>query len=173
MPVRALAATVALVVITPAAGFVSASGAVLIGVLAGVVPFLAVVYLKSKLGYDDALDTFGVHAVGGTLGALVTGFFANGSVNANLTEANAAAMKGASARAGKIISRRLQSSAAPAASASVSGQANVFTGSPAWFRIVVSSSTAASPVAGASSHARSTLPFQRHAAKAARPTTAR
>jgi len=45
--------------------------------------------LKKALKYDDALDTFGVHAVGGTLGALVTGFFASGEVNANLTAANA------------------------------------------------------------------------------------
>jgi Amt family ammonium transporter len=77
-------AVAGLVVITPAAGFVSASGAVLIGVLAGVVPFLAVVYLKSKLGYDDALDTFGVHAVGGTLGAILTGVLATVDANGNL-----------------------------------------------------------------------------------------
>jgi Amt family ammonium transporter len=78
-------AVAGLVVITPAAGFVTASSAVLIGVLAGVVPFLAVVYMKSKLGYDDALDTFGVHAVGGTLGAILTGVLATtDSGNANL-----------------------------------------------------------------------------------------
>ena len=64
--------------------FVTASSAVLIGVLAGVVPFLAVVYMKSKLGYDDALDTFGVHAVGGTLGAILTGVLATADVNGNL-----------------------------------------------------------------------------------------
>jgi Amt family ammonium transporter len=73
-----------LVVITPAAGFVTASSAVLIGVLAGVIPFFAVTWMKGKLGYDDALDTFGVHAVGGTLGAFVTGILANSSVNPNL-----------------------------------------------------------------------------------------
>ncbi|MBN2194814.1 MAG: ammonium transporter [Polyangiaceae bacterium] len=73
-----------LVVITPAAGFVTASGAVVIGVLAGVVPFFACTKLKSALGYDDALDTFGVHAVGGTLGALMTGLLATASVNSNL-----------------------------------------------------------------------------------------
>jgi len=49
-----------------------------------VVPFLAVIYLKAKLGYDDALDTFGVHAVGGTLGAVVTGLLATADANANL-----------------------------------------------------------------------------------------
>jgi len=80
-----------LVVITPACGFVTVKSAFIIGILAGVVPYLACAFLKPLLKYDDALDTFGVHAVGGTLGALVTGFFANGSVNANLTEANAAA----------------------------------------------------------------------------------
>ncbi|MEI7891516.1 MAG: ammonium transporter [Myxococcales bacterium] len=73
-----------LVVITPAAGFVTSTSAVIIGVLAGLVPFLACTQLKNWLGYDDALDTFGVHAVGGTLGAFLTGIFATSSVNANL-----------------------------------------------------------------------------------------
>lgn len=70
-----------LVVITPGAGFVSPTSAVIIGVIAGVVPFLAVAYLKKMLGYDDALDTFGVHGVGGTLGAILTGIFADEKVN--------------------------------------------------------------------------------------------
>jgi Amt family ammonium transporter len=74
-----------LVVITPAAGFVTASGAIIIGILAGVVPFLACFKLKHWLGYDDALDTFGVHAVGGTLGAFLTGLLATAEVNPNLT----------------------------------------------------------------------------------------
>lgn len=73
-----------LVVITPGAGFVSVGSAVIIGILAGVVPYFAVTRLKHWLGYDDALDTFGVHAVGGTMGALLTGFFATADVNANL-----------------------------------------------------------------------------------------
>ena len=81
-------AVAGLVVITPAAGFVGAKGAMIIGVLAGIVPFFAVVKLKGWLGYDDALDTFGVHAVGGTMGALLTGFLATSSVNGNLTDAN-------------------------------------------------------------------------------------
>ena len=51
---------------------------------AAVVPFFFVVKVKGWLGYDDALDTFGVHAVGGTLGALLTGFLATGKVNANI-----------------------------------------------------------------------------------------
>ena len=81
-------AVAGLVVITPATGFVDATGAVIIGVIAGVVPFLACTKLKSFFGYDDALDTFGVHAVGGTIGALLTGILATGTVNANLTDAN-------------------------------------------------------------------------------------
>jgi Amt family ammonium transporter len=77
-----------LVVITPACGFVDTTGAMIIGVLAAIVPLFAVVYLKGMLGYDDALDTFGVHAVGGTLGALLTGLLATSTVNGNLTDAN-------------------------------------------------------------------------------------
>ncbi len=73
-----------LVVITPAAGFVSPTGAVIIGVLAGVIPYLACTKLKQIFKYDDALDTFGVHGVGGTLGALLTGFLATADVNSNL-----------------------------------------------------------------------------------------
>jgi Amt family ammonium transporter len=75
-------------VITPAAGFVTATSSVIIGIVAGIVPFLAVAYLKKAFGYDDALDTFGVHAVGGTLGALLTGLLATAAVNGNLSDAN-------------------------------------------------------------------------------------
>ncbi|MEQ2010252.1 MAG: ammonia channel protein, partial [Limisphaerales bacterium] len=82
-------AVAGLVVITPAAGFVNAKGAVIIGVLAGIIPYLACTKLKQIFKYDDALDTFGVHAVGGTLGALLTGILAVKEVNANLTDANA------------------------------------------------------------------------------------
>ncbi len=78
-------AVAGLVVITPACGFVDVNGAVLIGIAAGLVPFLACWKLKAALGYDDALDTFGVHAVGGTLGALLTGFLATDKVNSNLS----------------------------------------------------------------------------------------
>jgi len=70
-----------LVVITPGAGFVTPSSAVLIGILAGIVPFVFVSYLKAKFGLDDALDTFGVHGVGGTLGAILTGIFASEKAN--------------------------------------------------------------------------------------------
>src|SRR5881392_3629582 len=73
-----------LVVITPACGFVDANGAVIIGALAGAVPFFACTRLKSWFHYDDALDTFGVHAVGGTLGAFLTGLLATVTVNSNL-----------------------------------------------------------------------------------------
>ena len=82
-------AVAGLVVITPACGFVNSTGAVIIGVLAAVVPYLACTKLKAKFGYDDALDTFGVHAVGGTLGAFITGVLATASVNSNLTGAPA------------------------------------------------------------------------------------
>jgi Amt family ammonium transporter len=77
-------AVAGLVVITPATGFVNANGAVLIGIAAGLVPFFACYKLKGWIGYDDALDTFGVHAVGGTLGAFLTGILATVDVNANL-----------------------------------------------------------------------------------------
>jgi ammonium transporter len=70
-----------LVAITPASGFVSPLPAVIIGLAAGVVCYLAVAVVKAKLGYDDALDAFGVHGVGGTLGAIATGLFASKAVN--------------------------------------------------------------------------------------------
>jgi Amt family ammonium transporter len=82
-------AVAGLVVITPACGFVNSTGSVIIGVFAGAVPYLACTKLKSMIGYDDALDTFGVHAVGGTLGALLTGILVTADVNANLTGAPA------------------------------------------------------------------------------------
>lgn len=66
-----------LVVVTPACGFITPSGAMIIGVTAGIIPYFAVAKLKNWLGYDDALDTFGVHAVGGTLGAIMTGILAS------------------------------------------------------------------------------------------------
>ena len=78
-------AVAGLVVITPACGYVGPSGAVIIGIAAGIVPFFACTKLKTWLGYDDALDTFGIHAVGGTLGAFLTGFLATATVNPNLS----------------------------------------------------------------------------------------
>ncbi|HEV3066139.1 MAG TPA: ammonium transporter [Chthoniobacterales bacterium] len=79
-------AVAGLVVITPACGFVNATGAVIIGVLAGAVPYVSVSMLKPRLKYDDALDTFGVHAVGGSMGAILTGLLATKEVNANLKD---------------------------------------------------------------------------------------
>jgi Amt family ammonium transporter len=71
-------------VITPACGFVNSTGAVLIGIAAGIIPWFFCYKIKSWFGYDDALDTFGVHAVGGTLGAFLTGILATSSANPNL-----------------------------------------------------------------------------------------
>lgn len=70
-----------LVAITPAAGFVSVIPAIIIGLAGGAICFLAVSKLKVKLGYDDALDAFGVHGIGGTWGAIATGLFASTAVN--------------------------------------------------------------------------------------------
>jgi Amt family ammonium transporter len=70
-----------LVAITPAAGFVNISGAIIIGIAAGVIPFFAVAKLKPMLGYDDTLDAFGIHGIGGTIGAILTGVFADPAIN--------------------------------------------------------------------------------------------
>jgi Amt family ammonium transporter len=74
-------AVAGLVAITPASGFVTPLGALAIGALAGLICYLAVVYLKSKLGYDDTLDVFGIHGIGGIVGAVLTGFWAYSGVN--------------------------------------------------------------------------------------------
>lgn len=65
-----------LVAITPAAGFVNAAGALIIGLVAGIVGWFGVYVLKKSLGYDDSLDAFGVHGLAGIWGAIATGFFA-------------------------------------------------------------------------------------------------
>ena len=70
-----------LVVITPASGFVTPMAAIVMGLVGGVVCYLACAKLKTALGYDDSLDAFGVHGVGGTLGALLTGVFASTDVS--------------------------------------------------------------------------------------------
>jgi len=70
-----------LVAITPASGFVAPMPALLIGAAAGVVCYLMVARVKGKFGYDDSLDAFGVHGIGGTLGAILTGVFATSLVN--------------------------------------------------------------------------------------------
>ena len=70
-----------LVAITPAAGFVNIGGAICIGIAAGVIPFFAVAKLKPMFGYDDTLDAFGIHGIGGALGAILTGVFADPAIN--------------------------------------------------------------------------------------------
>lgn len=74
-------AVAGLVAITPAAGFVGPMSALVIGAVAGVVCFLMVTKVKAMFGYDDALDAFGVHGAGGTIGALLTGVFAQQVIN--------------------------------------------------------------------------------------------
>ncbi|MBC7292866.1 MAG: ammonium transporter [Thermoleophilia bacterium] len=74
-------AVAGLVAVTPAAGFVTPMGAMGIGALAGLVCYVSVVLVKPRLGYDDSLDAFGVHGVGGMLGALLTGLWATTTVN--------------------------------------------------------------------------------------------
>ncbi len=86
-------AVAGLVVITPACGFVTVPSAFIMGILAGVVPYLFCTVIKRAFKYDDALDTFGVHAAGGTLGAILTGVFATKAANANLGGAAATANK--------------------------------------------------------------------------------
>jgi Amt family ammonium transporter len=78
-------AVAGLATITPGCGFVSAGSAIIVGAIAGTATFFACSKLKSKFGYDDALDTFGVHAVGGTLGTILAGVFANVKINPNLS----------------------------------------------------------------------------------------
>jgi ammonium transporter, Amt family len=78
----ATGAVAGLVAVTPAAGFVTPFSAIAIGGLAGAVCFVSVTVIKQKFRYDDSLDAFGVHGVGGTLGALATGLFAEKAVNA-------------------------------------------------------------------------------------------
>ena len=74
-------AVAGLVAITPASGFVGPTPAVLIGVIAGVVCFIAATSLKHALGYDDSLDAFGVHGIGGIVGALLTGAFVSTEIS--------------------------------------------------------------------------------------------
>ena len=76
----ATGAVVGLVAITPAAGYVNVGGALLIGAIASAVCFVMVTFVKERFGYDDALDAFGCHGVGGLVGALLTGVFADPAV---------------------------------------------------------------------------------------------
>jgi Amt family ammonium transporter len=103
-----------LVVVTPACGFVNASGAMIIGLLAAVVPYIFVVFVKARFRYDDALDTFGVHAVGGTLGAIVTGILAvpaklaDGKVNPEAINPNLPASVNALIHNGTMVLEQLK-----------------------------------------------------------------
>jgi Amt family ammonium transporter len=74
-------AVAGLVAITPASGFVDPLGALVIGLAAGAVCYVSAVWVKRLFGYDDSLDAWGVHGVGGALGALLTGVFANSAIN--------------------------------------------------------------------------------------------
>lgn len=76
----ATGAVVGLVAITPAAGFVNVGGAMAIGAIASVICFAMVTWIKEKFGYDDALDAFGCHGIGGLVGALLTGVFADPAI---------------------------------------------------------------------------------------------
>lgn len=80
-------AVAGLVAITPASGFVKPFPAILIGFLAGMICFCMVTFVKSRFGYDDTLDAFGVHGAGGTVGAVLTGVFATMLVNDGLKDA--------------------------------------------------------------------------------------
>jgi ammonium transporter, Amt family len=74
-------AVAGLVAITPASGFVGPSAGVVIGLVAGVACFFSATSLKKALGYDDSLDAFGVHCIGGIIGALLTGVFASKEIS--------------------------------------------------------------------------------------------
>jgi Amt family ammonium transporter len=77
-------AVAGLVAITPASGFVNPTGALIIGIVAGIVCFWAATSLKNMMGYDDSLDAFGVHGVGGLCGAILTGVFAVGAIGGQI-----------------------------------------------------------------------------------------
>ena len=77
-------AVAGLVMVTPACGYINASGAVILGIVGGIVPFFFCMKVKAWFKYDDALDVFGVHAVAGTVGLILTGVLASAHVNPNL-----------------------------------------------------------------------------------------
>ena len=104
-------AVAGLVCVTPAAGFVTPMQGVILGFAAGIVCYLAVTVVKNKVGYDDSLDAFGVHGVGGALGAILTGVFASPNV---MGEAGVPAM------AGQVLNQAVSVAAAAGLSAVVS-----------------------------------------------------
>jgi Amt family ammonium transporter len=84
-------AVAGLVAITPASGYVNPTGALIIGLVAGIVCYVSAVHLKKVFGYDDALDCWGVHGIGGATGAILTGMFASSAINSSITKANGGA----------------------------------------------------------------------------------
>jgi Amt family ammonium transporter len=97
-------AVAGLVVITPAAGFVTPMAALIMGFIGGIVCYFMVVKIKAKFGYDDSLDAFGVHGAGGTLGAILTGVFATRAVNSAIPEGKAGFIDG---NAGQIMNQAI------------------------------------------------------------------
>lgn len=95
-------AVAGLVVITPAAGFVKPSAALIMGFLGGIICYFIVVKVKAKFGYDDSLDAFGVHGAGGTLGALLTGVFATRLINPGIAEGAGGLIEG---NAGQVVNQ--------------------------------------------------------------------
>jgi Amt family ammonium transporter len=87
-------AVAGLVVITPASGFVGPGASMLMGFVGGVACYFMVVKVKHKLGYDDSLDAFGVHGIGGTVGAILTGVFASRAINPGIAEGKAGLLEG-------------------------------------------------------------------------------
>ena len=93
-------AVAGLVAITPASGFVAPMPAILIGLVAGAGCFLMVTSVKSWFGYDDALDAFGIHGAGGTIGALLTGVFATRAINPVFRDAPVGLLEGNASQIG-------------------------------------------------------------------------
>ena len=87
-------AVAGLVAITPASGFVGPMGAIAIGAASGIICFFAATSMKRALGYDDSLDAFGVHGVGGFVGAVLTGVFASSALGGNVDDLNIASQVG-------------------------------------------------------------------------------
>ena len=98
-------AVAGLVVITPASGFVTINSAIIMGLIGGVVCFITATSLKHVLGYDDSLDAFGVHGVGGTIGAILTGVFAVYAINgpASYTNGKLGLLEGGSALTAQLL----------------------------------------------------------------------
>ncbi len=105
-------AVAGLVAITPASGFVKPFPAIVIGLAAGAFCYLMCSVVKSKLGYDDSLDAFGVHGAGGTLGAILTGVFATKMVNTTLPADKVAALGLVDGNAGQILNQVIATGAA-------------------------------------------------------------